>query len=373
MTTDYDAIIVGARVTGSLLAILLGTRGHRVLLLDRARFPSDTLSTHFFRAPAFRAFYEAGVYDDIQTTAPHLIVNHNVVDGMVFPEPVDRPDDYPFYLCLRRFTLDDILVRRARTTPTIELREGARANALLREDGRIAGVTWQEAAGSGSARAKAVIGADGIYSFVAKEVDATAERSEPINRAMYYAYYRGIPPMEGPAAEFHYRGNHLAYCFPTDDDLTLVALSVPIAEFGDFRNAPEVRFRQGLERMIDLAPRLDRAERQGPVRGTGSIPGYMRVPYGHGWVLVGDAGMTMDPWSGQGIDHGSTHAVMLARALSDFLEGAQEWDTAMSTYHARRNAFSQTAYHRTCLFSRDVRPMTRAALEKRGLAGVPPA
>jgi 2-polyprenyl-6-methoxyphenol hydroxylase-like FAD-dependent oxidoreductase len=76
----------------------------------------------------------------------------------------------------------------------------------------------------------------------------------------------------------------------------------------------------------------------------------------------------MDPWSGQGIDQGSTHAVMLARALSDFLDGVREWNAAMSAYHAERNAFSQKAYRRTCLFSQDVRPMTRAALEKRGLA-----
>src|SRR6266496_2542495 len=49
---DYDVIIVGARVAGSVLAALLGGQGHRVLLLEKAHFPSDTLSTHFFRAPA---------------------------------------------------------------------------------------------------------------------------------------------------------------------------------------------------------------------------------------------------------------------------------------------------------------------------------
>ena len=44
---DYDVIIVGARVAGSSLAILLGRQGRRVLLVDRDPFPSDTLSTHF--------------------------------------------------------------------------------------------------------------------------------------------------------------------------------------------------------------------------------------------------------------------------------------------------------------------------------------
>jgi len=42
---DYDVIIVGTRVAGSILGSLLGDMGHRVLALDRAHFPSDTLPT----------------------------------------------------------------------------------------------------------------------------------------------------------------------------------------------------------------------------------------------------------------------------------------------------------------------------------------
>ena len=42
----YDAIIVGARCAGSPTAMLLARKGYRVLLVDRATFPSDTVSTH---------------------------------------------------------------------------------------------------------------------------------------------------------------------------------------------------------------------------------------------------------------------------------------------------------------------------------------
>jgi choline dehydrogenase-like flavoprotein len=51
---DYDVIVIGARIAGSIAASLLGDQGHRVLVLDRATFPSDTISTHFFRAPTLR-------------------------------------------------------------------------------------------------------------------------------------------------------------------------------------------------------------------------------------------------------------------------------------------------------------------------------
>ncbi len=50
MVAEYDVIIVGARVAGSIVAALLGDAGYRVLLVDRATFPSATLSTHFFRS-----------------------------------------------------------------------------------------------------------------------------------------------------------------------------------------------------------------------------------------------------------------------------------------------------------------------------------
>jgi len=236
------------------------------LFLDRARFPSDTLSTHFFRAPTFRALGQVGVYEEVQAKAPHLTINYNAVDGIVFPEAVDRPEDYPFYLCVRRITLDDILVRRARGTSNVDLREAAKATELLKEDGQVVGVAWVEPSGRGEAKARVVVGADGLHSFVAKEVGAIAEHEEPVHRAMYYAYYRGVEPTDGPAAEFHYRGNALVYCFPCDDDLTLLAASVPIARFGEFKHDPEGMLLEELRSMTALAPRLARAERAGEVR-----------------------------------------------------------------------------------------------------------
>lgn len=72
MKTDFDVIIVGGRVAGSVLATLLGKQGYHVLLLDKSHFPSDTLSTHFFRAPALRVFERLGVLNDVASSAPHL-------------------------------------------------------------------------------------------------------------------------------------------------------------------------------------------------------------------------------------------------------------------------------------------------------------
>jgi flavin-dependent dehydrogenase len=86
---DYDVIIVGGRVAGSILATRLGQYGFRVLLLEKASFPSDTLSTSFFRAPALRVIEKIGVLEEIKSAAPPLRILWNNIDGHVIREPVD--------------------------------------------------------------------------------------------------------------------------------------------------------------------------------------------------------------------------------------------------------------------------------------------
>jgi flavin-dependent dehydrogenase len=193
------------------------------------------------------------------------------------------------------------------------------------------------------------------------------EHSEPVHRAMYYAYFAGLVPGEPAAAEFHFRGDELVYVFPCDSNLTLLAVSVPITEFARWQQDGPRLFIERLQNRPLLAPRLSRADMVSRLYGAGDIPGYMRLPYGEGWALIGDAGIVMDPFSGQGIDQATTHAGLLADALHRWLSGETAWETAMAGYHAARNAFTEATYHRTCSGARDLRKITRAALQRRGL------
>jgi len=351
---DFDVIIIGARVAGSVLATLLGQQGHRILILEKASFPSDSLSTHFFRAPTFQVFERMNIFEQVLQTAPKLVNSFNDFDGRVSSGPVEDSGDYNHYLCVRRITLDDILIKRVQCESTVEFHEGATLDELIWEGASVVGVRWQEDGHRLEAKARVVVGADGFYSKIAKQVKPIVEQSEPVNRAMYYAYYNGLQSQDGPAAEFHLRGNHLVYVFPTDGSLALIAATVPIAEFAKFRKNPEERLTAQLEILPELAPRLRRAERFGPVRGAGNIPGYMRVPYGQGWALAGDAETVQDPWSGRGIDHASTHATLLADSLHAWLADEMGWEQAMQQYHTARNEFSLETFQQTCIYSRDL-------------------
>ena len=365
---DYDVIIVGARVAGSALAALLGQQGHRVLLLDRAHFPSDTLSTHFFRAPALRVFERLGVLDEVKSAAPPLTMLWNYIDGHVLSDAVDAEEEHlRYFLCERRITLDWILFQRVEREPNVEIRQGAHVNDLIWHDGRVTGVRWNEKDGTSEASARVVVGADGFYSTLVKALEPDYETQFPVRRCMYYTYFQGIAPLEESLAEHHFVGDTLTYVFPTDANLTLVAVSVPISEFPSFKKDPLKGLRAHLDSLPLLAPRLRHAEIAAEVKGAGNIPGYQRVPYGPGWALVGDAHQIMDPWSGMGIDHATTHAALLADSLDRYLRDVADWETTMNEYHSQARQWSEKTYRRTCTYAADLRPMTRAALQKRGL------
>lgn len=371
---DYDVIIVGARVAGSALAALLGHQGNRVLLLDKAQFPSDTLSTHFFRAPALRVFERLGVLNEVKSVAPPMTVMWNYIDGHVISDPIEAPEEHlRYFLCERRITLDWILAQRVSREPNVEFRQGAQVKELIKVDGRVAGARWSEADKMHEAGARVVVGADGVYSTVAKILEPEYETQFPVRRCMYYTYFRGIEPLdEASFAEHHFVGDMLTYVFPTDANLTLVAVTVPISEFPSFKKEPLNRLRSHLDSLPLLVPRLAKAEIAAEVKGAGNIPCYQRVPYGTGWVLVGDSHQIMDPWSGMGIDHATTHASLLADSLHRFLTGDAAWEAAMSEYHNQARNWSEKTYRRTSTYAADLRPMTRAALQRRGLLDASP-
>jgi flavin-dependent dehydrogenase len=235
---QYDVAIVGARIAGATLAALLGDAGYRVLLIDRAAFPSATLSTHFFRgAHAVAVLQRLGVLDEVLALdCPPLTRQYMYSNGL--PEPAVGPPQDPgtigYALSVRRESLDHILVRRAAAVPTVEVMERTRATELLYDDGRVTGLRLSGSDGDRTVRARIVVGADGRHSFVARSVKPTAELSHPPFRAAYYCYVSNFPgpegrPSDGP--EFSMLGSEIAYVFPSDAGVTCVALTIDLNEY----------------------------------------------------------------------------------------------------------------------------------------------
>ena len=68
MTQVFDAIIVGSRCAGSPTAMLLARKGYRVLLVDRATFPSDMVSTHIVHPLGIQALSRWGLLERLVAT-----------------------------------------------------------------------------------------------------------------------------------------------------------------------------------------------------------------------------------------------------------------------------------------------------------------
>ncbi|MFA9270277.1 MAG: NAD(P)/FAD-dependent oxidoreductase [Baekduiaceae bacterium] len=129
-----DAIVVGARCSGSATAIALARAGRRVIALDRAKFPSDTLSTHLLFAGGVSELRALGALDRVEETdAPRLPAALMAAKDMEVSAGYSRTSEGIDYgLSVRRPSLDAALVETAREAG-VEVRERTKVTGLLRE------------------------------------------------------------------------------------------------------------------------------------------------------------------------------------------------------------------------------------------------
>ena len=329
----YDVVVIGARCAGSSTAMLLAQRGYSVLAVDRATFPSDTVSTHIVKRPGVRQLEAWGLLEDVLATGSPPIPRV-VVDVGDFPLSGRAPpaDGVPM-VAPRRTVLDELLVEAAEAAGA-EVREGFAVRSLLEEDGRVVGIEGQQKGGTRETiRARVVVGADGKNSLVARTVGAPTYDDVAPLAFYYYTYWRDLPV---DALETYWRHHRFVLGIPTNDDLTCLVVGRPIADLRSFSADVERNYHDSLA----PAPHLQDAvrDRQPVERFVGTaVPNYFRRPYGPGWALVGDAGLCMDPLFGHGISDAFCDAELLADAIDAGLEGETPLQEALQGYEAARN------------------------------------
>lgn len=333
----FDVIVVGARVAGSPTAMLLARQGHRVLVVDRARFPSDVISTHLLHVPAVAHLRRWGLLDRVLAsgTPPYHFFRMDFGDFAInAPAPAVDGVRHPY--CVRRTVLDKILVDAAAEAGA-EVREGFTVDGLVVEDGVVVGIHGRDRAGERVVeRARIVVGADGLRSTVAREVGAKPYHATPSLTATYYAYYRGVAAGGG---EIYNRGDRAVVVFPTNDELACVFVSCPTKDFAEFRTDVEGQYAAAIDRVPELAARVRAGERVGRMRATADLPNFFRGSHGPGWALVGDAGYHKDPCMAAGIMDAFMCAETLAGAIHGGLAGERHMDEALAEYVAQRDAW----------------------------------
>ncbi len=339
----YDAIVVGARCAGAATAMLLAGKGYDVLLVDRASFPSDTVSTHVIHPPGLTALRRWGLLDDlIATGCPWLPAYTFDFGPLVITGTPSAADGTAGGYAPRRTVLDELLVRAAERAGA-ELREGFSVTELIADGDRVAGVRGHAHGGMEvSEYAHVVIGADGVHSRVAEQVNAPRYREGPVLASAYYAYWSGVPAV---GVRWMIRPGRGFGLIPTNDDLTLVLAAWPQAELAQVKQDLQGNYLR--EVIATLGDRLDGGRQETRVVGEG-VPNRFRTPYGPGWALVGDAGYAKDPVTAQGITDAFHDAEMCADALDAAWHGSRSYDDALGEYQQHRDERVLSMYEFTC-------------------------
>jgi flavin-dependent dehydrogenase len=334
----YDAIVIGGRCAGASVAMLLARRGLKVLLLDRARFPSEIPHGHFIHRHGPRRLRDWGLLDRVLATGcpPVTSITMDFGDFPLTGEDL-VVDGVPVGLGPRRAALDRVLVEAA-VEAGAELREGFAVQDLTFDDDRVTGVLG---GADVKERARVVIGADGRNSGVAKRVAAREYEDVRTLTCWYFSYWSGVA---GDGLEQYSRDRRVIFAFPTNDGLFALFVGWPISELQAVRADTERRLMAVVDGVPELAERVRSGRREERIYGATQLPNFVRKPYGPGWALVGDAGCHKDPYLALGVCDAFRDAELLADAVVEAVSGARPEAEALADYQRLRNEASLPDY-----------------------------
>jgi len=340
-SSRYDVVVVGARCAGAATAMLLARAGQRVLLIDRGRYGTDTVSTHALMRGAVVQLYRWNVLPAIVaagTTPIRRATFFYAADAVSVA--INPRDGIEALYAPRRYVLDRLLVDAAAAAGA-DVAFGVHLRELQRSaSGRVTGVVLEdESARVHHVASRVVVGADGLRSTVARLVEAPAYRVGRHATATIYGHWSGL---EVGGYEWYFVPGLSGGAIPTNDGQVCVSLSVPDREFT--RLFAHQQDRAFVELLSQVAPGLaGQIRREGPV-GLHGFPGhrgFFRRSQGPGWALVGDAGYFKDPLTAHGITDALRDAELVATAIED---GS---DAALADYQEQRDAASLEVFENT--------------------------
>jgi flavin-dependent dehydrogenase len=325
----HDVVIVGARCAGAPLAMLLARGGHSVLMVDRATFPSDTMSTHFIQSPGMVQLHEWGLMEPLLATGcPPITEAFFDAGGEITELEVPLPPPLTGLVSSRRFILDKLLVDAA-VDAGAELAEGVSVDSVLRDGERVTGIQGHTSEGSFEASGRFVVGADGRHSLVARAVGAEMVLFDEAVTAGYYSYFTGTGITR---TQLFFHDGVTCVMFPTHDEAVCVAIVWERDRFGELKRDVEGHFNKALGQLGEEGQHILDGKRVERFVGANDIHNYLRQTHGPGWALVGDAVYNKDPIPADGITDAFRGAQMLADALHRFLTDEATEEEALATY-----------------------------------------
>ncbi|HUP20496.1 MAG TPA: NAD(P)/FAD-dependent oxidoreductase, partial [Gemmatimonadota bacterium] len=331
-----EVVVVGGGPAGAATATLLARAGHAVRLYDRARFPREKPCGEFMSPAAVPILEDLGVRERIEAAGARRLPRVRIVapGGSVDLDFEDGPAGPGWCWSLSRHRLDAILLDAARAAGA-DVREGVRVDGVLEERGRVAGVRGRDEDGAPvEDRARLVVGAGGRNCPVARALGL--QRRSRARRFDVLARWRGRPAADGAACELHVAGDAYLAVAPQEGTAWNANGVVPDATLRRSRD-PEAVYDGLLAAHPAVAERLAGGERAGPVVTSDVTPLVCPRASADGALLVGDAALFLDPFTGQGIYLALRSAVLATRVANAALERGRTDRAALALYDTARH------------------------------------
>ena len=320
-TLTVDVAIAGAGLAGGSLALALARRGVSVALVDPGTFPRDKLCGEFLSPESWGVLDRLALTGEIHRAGYHAIraVRVTTPRGRSIEARIVEPDAPPG-LGLSRSTLDDLIVREARSAGA-QVLESTRASGPLIEEGRVAGLLVRFPPHEETRiRARVTIAADGRHSGLVKQTGVTVARQGRRPKLLGMKRHYRLDPQH-PSAEAQgtvglhvVRGGYCGTCC-VEGGLTNLCALVPESKIRPYRGDLNSAARD----VLGQNPAVSRILADGVAIGEWKAVSGVRVeastPRLAGILYAGDCQGTVDPLGGQGM----TMALLGAESLVPFV------------------------------------------------------
>lgn len=347
----FDVVVVGGGPAGATTAWALATRGLRVAVLERSRFPREKVCGDFVEPRGLKLLADIGCLSRIDA-APRLPITHV---AMYLAGERAYEGRIPFYggashlpphgYIVPRDELDTEVLNAARRAGAI-VHEDCAATSVARDKGGVI-VAARERGASRTFRARIVVGADGAHSIVAR--DAGLLREDPRHVAVSQrGYVDGVDLPRGEAAFFFDRDMFPGYgwMFPMSGGRANVGVGILSEARARWNLAVPVLFQHFVEKLRRQHPGCRRARLAGrPLGGIVRTYGSAGPNHFDRGVLVGDAGCFVDPMTGEGITPAMESALLATPAIAGLLDGARAGDASLSSYETAFRAYFDPSMH----------------------------
>lgn len=347
---ETDVVVVGGGPGGSTLATLVAMRGHRVILLEKEKFPRYQIGESLLPSTVHGICRLSGVADEL-AKAGFTKKRGGTMRWGARPEPwtfafsvspkITGETSHAYQV--ERSKFDQILLDHARHTG-VDVREQHSVTGVISDTDRVRGVSYVDPDGNeGTIRARYVVDASGNKSRIYQQAGATRQYSEFFRSLALFGYFEGGKRLAEPNS-----GNILCCAFdsgwfwyiPLSPDLTSVGAVVRHDLASKIQGDPEEALTSLIAECPMITDYLSEAKRV-----TEGQYGELRVrkDYSYantsfwrpGMALIGDAACFVDPIFSSGVHLATYGALLAARSINSVLDQTVDEETAFAEFEQR--------------------------------------